>query len=94
MPKPTLALKATVTRRTADPVPSDLAERLAQLQHHEAVATVGNTAALRQEETSATVRTAPKATPHVVQNDFLKAHLGKPVVVYTLTGVKLVGKLW
>ncbi|HYQ91592.1 MAG TPA: RNA chaperone Hfq, partial [Candidatus Competibacteraceae bacterium] len=33
---PTVALKAIVTRRQAEPVPSDMAERLQQLQHHEA----------------------------------------------------------
>ncbi len=32
-----LSLKATVTRRQADPVPSDMQERLEQLRHHQAV---------------------------------------------------------
>ncbi len=36
MPKPTLALKATVTRRQAEPIPSDMAERLEQLHPDQA----------------------------------------------------------
>ncbi len=45
MLKSTLALKATVTKRqAAEPVPSDMAERLEQLKHHQAAENARQTA--------------------------------------------------
>ena len=45
MPTSTLALKATVTKRqAAEPVPSDMAERLEQLRHHQAAENAATTA--------------------------------------------------
>ncbi len=96
MPKSTLSLKATVTRRQAEPVPSDLKERLAQLQHHEAQA-AENAATTAQEAPTATPEPAPvpkaKPNPHALQSAFLAGNLGKPITAFLINGVMLTGKL-
>lgn len=99
MPKPTLALKATVTRRpTADPVPSDMQERLAQLQHHGAQSPDPDKTRQTAVESSTAIESekagkALKREQHAVQSAFLSGNLGKPVVVFTINGLRLTGKL-
>lgn len=110
MLKSTLDLKASVTRRTpATPLPSDMAERLAQLQHHqtaEALATVDSVAAAISDPATPELEPAPARDPeteksgkqlkreaHALQFGFLSACLGKPVTVFLINGIRLTGKL-
>ena len=93
MPKSTLALKSTVIRRQAEPVPPDMAERLRQLQHHEAAevvqVTVTELVPPEQEKSGKQLKREAVAA----QSAFLTGNLGRQVTVFTLNGVKLVGRL-
>ncbi len=95
MPKSTLALKATVTKRqAAEPVPSDMAEQLEQLRHHQAAENAATTAveaatAIEPEKPDKNLKQAP----HKLQSSFLTGNLGKPVTVFTINGIRLTGKL-
>lgn len=93
MPKPTLALKATVTRRPASDL-VDQAECQQQAEHHQAAK---NAATTEQEVPTAAPEPAPvpkaKHDPHALQSAFLTGNLGKPVTVFTINGLQLTGKL-
>ncbi len=109
MPKPTLALKATVTRRqAAEPV--DQAERQLQAEHHQAVTAGASTGAelvqgLDSDKAHQTAGDAAtviepeksgkdlKPAPHALQAAFLTENLGKPITVFTINGLRLTGKL-
>ncbi len=90
-----LSLKATVTRRpTAEPIPSDMAERLEQLKHHQSV----ENAAVSPNEASTAIEAeksgkALKREANALQAAFLTGNLGKPVSVFLINGIKLVGNL-
>lgn len=89
MMKSTLALKATVTKRpTADPV--DQVERLLQAEHHEAAE---NAAVTATEPATAEQTEQVVSKPHALQSAFLSGNLGKLVTIFTINGIKLVGKL-
>jgi RNA chaperone Hfq len=87
-------LKSTVTRRQAEPVPSGIKERLAQLQHHQAAESARQTAV---EAPTAAETEKPgeqvKREQNALQAAFLATNLGQPVVLYLINGVKLTGKL-
>ena len=72
-------------RSAAAPLPADMKERLQQLQHHQ------------RSEMEPVASTPPphdkKREPHDLQGSFLKAHQGRLVTLYTISGLKLVGKL-
>jgi len=93
MPKSTLALKATITKRpTAESV--DQAERQLQAEYHQAA-----------ENAATTAQEAPTATPeepsskqlkreqNALQLQFLSAHLNRVVTIFTINGIRLVGRL-
>ncbi|HYQ91595.1 MAG TPA: RNA chaperone Hfq, partial [Candidatus Competibacteraceae bacterium] len=92
MPKSTLVLKSSVTRRQAEPIDAD--ERAAQLQHHQAAENAARTA-VEPVTIAQAEPTVPKlkVDPHALQSAFLKANLNRAVTVYTINGVKLIGKL-
>ncbi len=88
-----LSLKATVTRRpAADSI--DQAERQQQAEHHQAVE---NAAQAAVEAATATPEEPsgkqPKQAPHALQAAFLTGNLGKPVTVFMINGIRLIGKL-
>lgn len=90
-----LSLKATVTKRlAAEPVPSDMAERLEQLRHHQAAENAATTAveastAIEPERSSKDLKPAP----HALQAPFLTGNLGKPITAFLINGITLTGKL-
>lgn len=108
MPKSTLALKATVTRRQAvEPV--DQLERQLQTDHHQAVAAASTGAEPAQDQDQdkahqTTVEAATALEPekpgtdlkqnaHALQIGFLMANLNKPVAIFLVNGLRLTGKL-
>ncbi len=109
MPKPTLALKATVTRRqAAEPV--DQAERQQQAEHPQAVTAGASTGAepvqgldsdkARQTAGDAATVIEPEKSgkdltqnAHALQIGFLMANLNKPVAIFLVNGLRLTGKL-
>ena len=109
MPESPLSLKATVTKRqAAEPVPPDMAERLEQLRHHQAVTADTEPAQAQDpdpdkvhqpEQDAATAMPEPapvpkaKHNPHALQAVFLTGNLGRPVTVFTINGLRLTGKL-
>jgi RNA chaperone Hfq len=90
---PPLLLKATVVRRqAAEPV--DQVERLAQAAHHQAAeATAITEAATATADQDQARSLDKKRDPHALQSAFLVAHLGRPVTVFLMTGIRMTGKL-
>ena len=99
MPKSSTAMKATITRRTpTTPVPSDMAERLAQLQHHQAaealeVATPESEPAQARESEPEPSGKQLKREANALQSAFLTANLNRSVTVFLVNGIKLIGRL-
>jgi len=95
---PRLYFKSTVTRRTdPTPVPSDLDERLEQLKYHQAAEAAETVQAIDAAPIAEAVTDRdpekPKRDPNGLQHPFLEAHLSKPVTVFLINGVKLIGTL-
>ncbi len=93
-------LKSSVTRRQAEPVPSDLAERLQQRRDEEPAPYVVDPDKARQTaiEASTAIESeksgkALKREANALQAAFLTGNLGKPVTVFTINGIQLTGKL-
>ncbi len=87
MPQSQLKLKSSVTRRDAGAINPDLKVRLEELQQHQAA-----------EVTAEPVKPDPEKPPkrfdpHALQSAFLAANLNRVVTVFTLNGIKLVGRL-
>lgn len=94
MPKPTLALKATVSKRGDQAaVNPDLKTRLAELQHHQAAEAADNATPAAEPVKPDPEKPPKRYDPHALQSAFLAANLNRVVTVFTTHGIKLVGRL-
>lgn len=95
MPPSQLKLKSSVTRRAAAAVNPDLKARLTELQHHAAEAADNATPAAEpvKPDSGITEKSQKRYDPHALQSAFLTANRNRVVTVFTLNGVKLVGRL-
>lgn len=102
MSEPVVKYRATVTRRppsAAVAVQPDLKARLTDLQRQqlETVRQAGESDPAEPEPTTRPepppAQARPKRGPHDLQLDFLNANLGRPVTVFLMNGIKLVGKI-
>lgn len=92
-----LSLKATVTHRQPEPDNSDLSHAAdssdSQLDENtQEGANEAATAALA-EKSGKQLKREQYAAQHALQSAFLNTYIGKPVSVFLINGVRLVGKL-
>lgn len=93
MSEPAAKYRATVTKRTPAAVNPDLKARLAELQQHQAVELADNATPAAEPIKPDPEPPPQRHDPHALQSAFLTANLNRVLTVFTLNGVKLIGRL-